>query len=157
MTVLPIIDYGDIIYRSASKILLHKLDVIYHTCIRFVTSAPFNTHHCNLYSLVNWPSLHSRRLLHWYHFIYKTIIGKTPHYLSSVLTILTNTRNLRSSDFITMVIPRVRTSLGRSSFHFAAPNDWNKLQKTLRLHTLIPLAAFKSSLRDVVSDECTCF
>ncbi len=29
MTVLLILDYGDVVYRSASKTLLHKLDVIY--------------------------------------------------------------------------------------------------------------------------------
>ncbi len=77
MTVLPILDYGDVVYRSASKTLLHKLDVIYHTAIRFVTGASFNTHHCHLYSLLNWPSLHSRRQIHWFLFIYKSLIGKT--------------------------------------------------------------------------------
>ncbi len=43
MTVLPILDYGGAVYRSASKTLLHKLDVIYHAAIRFVKRASFNT------------------------------------------------------------------------------------------------------------------
>ncbi len=66
MTILSILDYDDVIHRSA---------------IGFVTGAPFNTHHCKLYSLINWPSLHSHRLIHWYQFIYKTIIGQIPSYL----------------------------------------------------------------------------
>ena len=31
MTILPILDYGDVIYRSASKGALERLDVLYHS------------------------------------------------------------------------------------------------------------------------------
>ncbi|XP_078138581.1 uncharacterized protein LOC144538421 [Centroberyx gerrardi] len=37
--------YADDTILIAPKNLLNKLDVIYHTAIRFVTGAPFNTHH----------------------------------------------------------------------------------------------------------------
>jgi len=55
-TILPIIDFGDAIYRTASNSPLRKL-----VSVRFVTNAPYNTHHCNLYSLIGWPLLHTRR------------------------------------------------------------------------------------------------
>ncbi|KAJ8393484.1 hypothetical protein AAFF_G00059570 [Aldrovandia affinis] len=45
MTVLPILDYGDIIYRTASETALKKLDTLHHAAIRFATNAPFHTHH----------------------------------------------------------------------------------------------------------------
>ena len=45
MTILPIVDYGDTIYKMASKTALHKLDLLHHSAIRFATNAPFNTHH----------------------------------------------------------------------------------------------------------------
>lgn len=51
----------------------------------------------------------------------------------------------------------VRTSFGRFSFQFAAPNDWNELQKRLKLRTFIPLSTFDNLLRTIVSDQCTCF
>ncbi|KAJ4918107.1 hypothetical protein JOQ06_003971, partial [Pogonophryne albipinna] len=57
MTVLPLFDYGDTIYRSACKGALDHLDVLHHSAIRFATNAPYRTHHCDLYSLANWPSL----------------------------------------------------------------------------------------------------
>lgn len=57
LTVLPILHYGDLTYRSASRTLLHNLDVIHHAAVGFVTGAPFNTHHCLLTSLVNWHHL----------------------------------------------------------------------------------------------------
>lgn len=53
MTILPMLNYGDVIYRSAGKGALERLDVLYHSAIRFATNAPYRTHHCNLYSSVN--------------------------------------------------------------------------------------------------------
>uniref|UniRef100_A0A8C7RB61 Reverse transcriptase domain-containing protein n=1 Tax=Oncorhynchus mykiss TaxID=8022 RepID=A0A8C7RB61_ONCMY len=72
LTILPILDFGDVIYKIASNTLLNKLDAVYHSAIRFVTKAPYTTHHCDLYALVGWPSLHTRRQTHWLHVIYKT-------------------------------------------------------------------------------------
>jgi hypothetical protein len=61
----------------ASKTTLHKLDHLHHSAICFATNATFNTHHCELFKLVDWPSLQSRRLRQWLQFIYKIILGKT--------------------------------------------------------------------------------
>uniref|UniRef100_A0A8K9UG82 Ig-like domain-containing protein n=1 Tax=Oncorhynchus mykiss TaxID=8022 RepID=A0A8K9UG82_ONCMY len=52
LTILPILDFGDVIYKIASNTLLSKLDAVYHSAIRFVTKAPYTTHHCDLYALV---------------------------------------------------------------------------------------------------------
>ena len=38
-TILPILDFGDVIYKIASNTLLSKLDAVYHSAIRFVTKA----------------------------------------------------------------------------------------------------------------------
>ena len=40
MTILPMLDYGDVIYRLAGKGALKGLDVLYHSAIRFPTNAP---------------------------------------------------------------------------------------------------------------------
>ena len=39
LTILPILDFGDVIYKIASNTQL-KLDVVYHSAIRFVTKPP---------------------------------------------------------------------------------------------------------------------
>ena len=54
LTILPILDFGDIIYKIASNTLLNKLDAVYHSAIQFVTKAPYTTHNCDLYALVGW-------------------------------------------------------------------------------------------------------
>jgi hypothetical protein len=110
VTILPILDFGDVIYKIASNILLNKLDAVYHSAIRFVTKAPYTTHHCNMYALVCWPSLHTRRQTHWLPVIYKTLLGKAPPYLSSLVTIAAPTRSTRSSRYISLVTPKANSS-----------------------------------------------
>ena len=82
LTILPILDFGDVISKIASNTLLNKLDAVYHSAIRFVTKAPYTTHHCDLYTLVGWPSLHTHHQTHWFQVIYKSLLGKAPPYLS---------------------------------------------------------------------------
>ena len=62
---LPILDFGDVIYKKASNTLLRKLDVVYHSAFHFVTKAPYTTHHCDLYALICWPSLHIPGQTYW--------------------------------------------------------------------------------------------
>ena len=65
LTILPILDFGDVIYKIASNTLLSKLNAVYHSAICFFTKAPYTTHHCDLYALVGWSSLHVRCQTLW--------------------------------------------------------------------------------------------
>ncbi|CDQ72191.1 unnamed protein product [Oncorhynchus mykiss] len=135
LTILLILDFGDVIYKIASSTLLSKLDAVYHSAIRFVTKAQYSTHHCDLYALVGWPTLHSRRQTHWL----QSLLGKAPPYLSSLVTIATPTCSTHSSRCISLVTPKANTSFCRLSFQFSAANDWNELQKSLKLESYISL------------------
>uniref|UniRef100_A0A8K9XW94 Reverse transcriptase domain-containing protein n=1 Tax=Oncorhynchus mykiss TaxID=8022 RepID=A0A8K9XW94_ONCMY len=126
LTILPILDFGDVIYKIASNTLLNKLDAVYPSCHQ----SPIHYHHCDLYALVGWPSLHTRRQTHWLQVIYKSLLGKAPPYLSSLVTIAAPTRSTRSSRYILLVTPKANTSFGRLSFQFSAVNAWNELQKS---------------------------
>ena len=75
LTMLPILDFGDVIYKIDSTTLVSKLDAVYHSAIRFVTKAPYTTHHHNLYALIGWPLLHIRCQSHWLQVIYKSLLG----------------------------------------------------------------------------------
>jgi hypothetical protein len=123
------------------------VDVVYHSVIRFVTKAPYTSHHCNLYALVQ---------THWLQVIYKSLLGKALPYLSSLVTISTPTRSTRSSRYISLVIPKANSCFGRLSFQFSAANDWNELQKSLKLETYISLTNFKHQLSEQLTDHCTC-
>ena len=155
-TILPILDFGDVIYKIAPNTLLSKLDVVYHNVIRFITKAPYTTHHCDLYALVGWHSLHIRHQTHWLQVIYKSLLGKALPYLSSLVTIATPTCSTHSSRYIALVIPKANTSFGRLSFPFSAANDWNELKKSLKLGSYISLSNFKHQLSEQLTNHCTC-
>ena len=106
-------------------------------------------------SLVGWPSLHIRRQTHRLQVIYKSLLGKAPPYLSSLVTTATPTRSTRSRRYISLVIPKANTSFGRLSFQFSAANDWNELRKSLKLESYISLSNFKHQLSEQLTDHCT--
>ena len=83
------------------------------------------------------------------------LVEATP-YPSSLVTIATPTHSTRSSRYISLVIPKANTSFDRLSFQFYAANDWNELQKSLKLESYIFLPNFKHQLSEQLTDHCTC-
>ena len=100
LIILPILDFGDVIYKLASNTLLNKLDAVYHSAIRFVTVLSYTTPHCDPCALIGWPSLHTRRQIHWLQVIYKSQVVKAPPYLSSLVTIAAPIPSTCSSKYI---------------------------------------------------------
>lgn len=94
---LTVLDYGDLIYMHSTSFLLKKLDVLYHSALRFITDATASTHHCTLYETVKWPSLSLRRKFHLLIFIAKALMGKLPIYISNLLTYQNSVYRTRSS------------------------------------------------------------
>ena len=109
LPILPILDFGDVIYKIFFKTLLSKLDAVCHNAIHFVTKAPYTTQLCDLYALVGWLLVHICCQTHCLQVIYKSMLGKAPPYLSSLVTI-TPTRSIRYR-YISLVIPKANTSL----------------------------------------------
>jgi len=67
-------------------------------------------------------------------FMYKTLHGQIPRYLSGDCQLISDaSRRLRSSDTFTFSVPRTRTRLGDRSFAVAGPQIWNSLPADLRL------------------------
>jgi len=66
-------------------------------------------------------------------FMYKTLHGRIPRYLSGDCQLITDASRLRSSDTFTFAVPRTRTRLGDRSFAVGGPQIWNSLPAALRL------------------------
>lgn len=156
-TYLPVLDYGDIFYRNTTKALLQSLDSTYHSALRFITRRKHSTHHCVLYDLVGWPSLDIRRHKHWLLFVYKAIVGQLPLYIQSLLSFSNQGYNLRSSSYIVLNVPMVKTEFGKTAFSHCAPTHWNELQKSLKLAVFMSVAEFKAYLNDTFKSVCACF
>ena len=154
---VSVLDYGDILYCHAAPSTLNQLNPVYHSALRFITNDNFYTHHCTLYQKVGWSSLQSRRNIHLMLFIYKALLCKLPNYLTSLLSFKSSNYKTRSTDYITLNIPRTRTNVGRTGFNYYAPLKFNGLQSTLKLQSIIHLGHFKSLLSDFFTDNCNCF
>ena len=92
-----------------------------------------------------------RRQTHWLQVIYKSLLVKAPPYINSLDTIATPTRSTRSRRYISLVIPKA----SRLSFQFSAANDWNELQRSLKLKSYISLSNFKLQLSEQLTNHCT--
>jgi hypothetical protein len=92
----------------------------------------------------------------WLQVIYKSLLGKAPPYLSSLITIVAPTHSTRSRRFFSLVTPKANSSFGHLSFQLSAANDWNEMQKSLKLETHISLTSFKPQLSEQLTDPCTC-
>ena len=57
LTILPILDFGDVIYKIASNLAIWMQSITVPSVL-----SPKPTHHCDLYALVGWPRLISA---HW--------------------------------------------------------------------------------------------
>ena len=82
---MSVLDYGDILYRHASATTLHPLKAVYHSALRFITGESYSTHHCDLYSKVEWTSLSNRCDRQWYLYIFKALSGLLPSYMNSLV------------------------------------------------------------------------
>ncbi len=105
--ILPIMDFGDIVYQTAAKTTLRPLSTIYNRLHRFVLDCPFTTHHCSMYGNLNWPSPTLRRQQHWSQFIFKCIYFNYPQYLKQFLIPYTCSHHLRHSIQVYFVVPKV--------------------------------------------------
>ena len=150
--LLSVIDYGDILYMHANSSSLKMLDSVYHAALRFVSNSGFRTHHCKLYEKVGLSSLYTRRMEHWYMFLYKAILHDLPPYLCSLMVPKTNSARItRSSSLIMYNVPRTRTTFGESAFKSFAPSSLCKLQEHLKLESLITLNNYKSRIKDYLT------
>lgn len=63
----------------------YLLESVYYKVLRVITGCKPLTHHCTLYSLVDWSSLALRRRFIGIIFIFKSLSGLLPSYLSEYM------------------------------------------------------------------------
>lgn len=106
------------------------LDTVYHGALGFIPNVKALTLHCTLYDRVGWTALSTHRPF----FICKGLLGLRPFYLQTFIKqISMGSYRLRSQDLLLLLVPKVRSELGKRVFMFAVPSVWNQLQNRRRL------------------------
>ena len=154
--LLPIIDYADIVYMNTTETILKPLNTLHNSLCRFVLRCPYRTHHCSLYSTLDWLQPKARRQFHWFQLLFKCVHLNSPPYLKQSLVPYTSPYPLRNTQHPYFTIPRrTFTESGRRSFHYKAPSDWNNLPPSLR--SVTSPRHFKRSLYSHLKTTCSCF
>ncbi len=142
--ILPLVDCADIVYQNTPDTHLKPLTVLFHSLCRFVLTCPFRIHHCFMFDSLNWLQPKSRRQFHWLHFLFKCVYFHCPPYLKELMTSYNSPYSLRHMKFPFFFVPRISKEVGKRSFHYKAPSDWNDLP--LFLCSITSFHCFRMSL-----------
>ena len=131
--ILPIMDYGDVIYDNCNEKNSHSLELVHNKAARMVSGAFFTT---NVSRLLNeelgWESLKSRRHRHKIYLFHRIIHGNVPSYLSDILSSsqLGVTRQTRRQNNIRPFLCKTRAY--QDSFFPSTAILWNALPEYLK-------------------------
>ena len=108
------------------------------------TNSPPFTRSLSLLRFLPWLPIMFRILFKINLLTYKTLREKQPVYLPSMLATSIPSRSLRSNNYNSLSVPRIKTNTGARAFHSCAPSLWNNLP--LYVHSAISVATFKKHL-----------
>ena len=134
--VLPLLEYGDIVWSGSQEYEIIKLDAVQNRAMRIVTGATEKSNINNMYEDLGWQSLRQRREIHCLKWMYRIVHKHCPSYLSDVIPPTVGERqryNLRGNHDLSTIQATTQT-YSKSFF-----------PSTIRLWNTLPLAARESS------------
>lgn len=159
-TILPVIDYGCIIWHESNKSLSDKLEKLQNQAMRVILKANRTTCTQHMRNSLGLLTLYNRRRFLRFIYIFKIVNKQNcPKQLEGYFTSRNELhgRALRNSGIIDL--PQAKTLSGRRTFKHAGASDWNSLPTELRKQT--KLSSFKLQLfkhlkeTDIKNHKCS--
>ena len=144
--VLPIMEYGNVVWGGTYNVELQKLDRIHVDGMRLITGATAKSNTENLYAETKWESLSQRRTNAVAIMIYKIKNNHAPLYLQNLIPKANNERfsyTLRNEGNIQ--IPTTRLETFKRSFFPTSARVWNEL--SLQIKSSKTLDQFKTNIK----------
>ena len=145
-----LLDYCNSFLYGAADTILTQLQCIQNRVTHVVTKSPPFTSSVPLLHSLHWLPIKFRILFTISLLTYKTLHGKQPVYLHSILAPSPSSCSLRSNNGISLLVPRVKTNAGARAFHSCAPSLWNNLP--LSVHSATAGATFKRCFKTHLFD-----
>ena len=135
--ILPIFDYGCMIWGQCSTYNMNRLLKLQKRAARIILQADFMTPSKQMFQKLGWLTFAKRVQYHTCVMVFKSLNGLAPEYLTNLLTRQseTHSRNLRSNDKYMLKIPFARTAYYEKSFSVTGPRLWNSLPLQIRQST----------------------
>ena len=136
--ILPIFDYGDVIWGNCTQAQANILENLHLEGLRIITGLVKGTNHEKLYTESGFTSLSNRRDKHKLIFYYKIVYGLVPEYLQNLLPPLVSEINPHHRRRLQeRIIPHFKTELYRNSFFPSATYLWNSLPENVQIMSSI--------------------
>ncbi len=127
--ILPLLDYGDVLYDGTSQKNSHVIQKLQNAAFRRILKAPKLTPTQCLHDDLGMDRLHIRREKHICTEMYKIVHEIHPISLKSYVQMLDNVSNrvTRQSSALALYICKPRLELTKRSFFYRGPILWNNL------------------------------
>ncbi len=141
------LDYCNSLYLGVAESCLSGLQLVQNSAARFLTKTRKRESITPVLVGLHWLPIEYRIQFKILLFVYKSLTGLAPNYLSDLLSHYHTNRPLRSTNSLLLLsVPKTRLKLkGDRPFSVAAPQLWNNLPLYLRSAT--SLQVFKSSVK----------
>ena len=147
------LDYGNSIFRSLSKVNLHRLQSIQNSAARIVTNSCKYTRITPVLRKLHWLPIQFRSEFKLATMVYKFIHTGFPKYFTPHLSTYHTTYNTRRSQSVAnfLNVPKFQPTIHKStkqfgfSFAFDAPTVWNSLPEDIRASPTI--TSFRKKLK----------
>lgn len=140
------LDYCNSLYVGVSASSIARLQMVQNAAARLLTGTRKFEHISPILASLHWLPIHFRIDFKTILFVFKSLNGLAPPYLSELLHPYSPARSLRSADQLLLSVPKTKRKLrGDRAFAVAAPKLWNALP--LHIRQASSLSVFKSLLK----------
>ena len=114
--ILPRFDYGDVVYGSACKLYIERLQKLQNRAGRLILRVKRDSHVSNIEIHEEWDTLLDRRNKHLLTYMFRTLHGMTPIYISESFDHLSHQYCLRFGEQLSL--PKPRTEYLKRAFRY---------------------------------------
>ncbi|XP_033634209.1 uncharacterized protein LOC117295613 [Asterias rubens] len=146
------LDYANSLLHGVNLSSIQRLQRVQNRAAKLIFMARKYDHVTPLLKELHWLPVQQRITFKILTLVYKSLHGKAPTYLDSLITQYHSARpGLRSSSDCTLIhIPRTNSKAGDNAFQTFAPCLWNNIPQSVR--QLPSLDAFKRALKTLLFD-----
>ena len=151
--ILPIIDYGCLIWGRCSTSNTNRLIKLQKRAARIILKVDLMTPSKQMFSEFKWLPFPERVKYHTHVMMYKILNNMAPDYLRQLFQNVSETqdRALRSADNKLLTTPLCLTTYYEKSFTVAGASEWNSLH--LNLRKLPTIQSFKTAVKSYLLNE----
>lgn len=147
--IMPLFDYGAVVYYDVHEILNIKLQRLQNAAVRFIFNLRRDDHISPYYTQLKWMQLKSRRKYLMLSHVFNAILTSTPYYFADYFLPLNREGTVPTRSASLLRIPVHRTTLVNNSFRVVGCRLWNNLHPNIR-NVQLSADVFKAKIRNAL-------